>query len=466
MTIPTNPSPNGYLAFPITVDPATLLAQALQDIMVKIPGWIPKEGHLEVVTLEEAASMMSVIAAAGTQVPMLIFMAFGPLVGINPILGVPATVEATVTMFDNAGYTIPAGTVVAYPLSGDAQVLFLVQKDLVIPPGTDTGVCTLICETVGSFPNGLPGITWQLVTTFFQIVSIVSTVDIAGGVDPETPGSYMNRLSTELQLMAPRPILPNDFAEMAQNVPGVFRACAIDGLNPGSEVTDGVTSLSSLDIGSATAHFETGEWIGRTVGDSLGHVPAGAAIASISSDSVAVLNAGHAATAAGTGDTFTFGDLDTQERCVTVCGVDSNGAPLSSILKDQLVDYLESKREVNFLVFAIDPTITEVDVSVTVTVAEGADPTATQAAVNAAITAFLDPAIWGGGNAIPPEWNAQPVVSLNALAATILGVFGVGFIAVGGLETCLHGGTLASADLTLPGDAPLPSPGTITVVTI
>jgi hypothetical protein len=35
---------------------------------------------------------------------------------------------------------------------------------------------------------------------------------------------------------------------------------------------------------------------------------------------------------------------------------------------------------------------------------------------------------------------------------------------MGDLELAIHGNSLAVADLTLPGDAPLPQPGTFTVV--
>lgn len=464
-SVPTNPSPDGYISFPVTVDPNALFAQAVTDIMAQVPGWVPQEGNLEVIVLEETAQMGSVVAAVASQVPMAIFMAAGQLFGVLPITGTQATVTATVTMADTAGYTIPSGLQVAFALTGNSSILFSVESAITIAPGDSTGTVTLICETVGSFPNGLASATTlRLQQTFAQILSIVTTEVVSGGVDAETVNSYINRLSAELQLIAPRPILPRDFAAMAQNVTGVFRALAIDGLNPGSVVTDGVTSMSSLNIGSATAHFETGSWVGRTVVDSLGHVPAGAEIAVVISDTVAQLNASHAATAASTGDHFTFGDLTNQERCVTVCGLDDTGAALSGGVNTALVAYLESLREVNFLVFGINPTITEIDVSVTCTAVPGADTGAVQTAVVAAITAYLDPATWSGGVLLPPQWNGADTISILELAQVVLSTPGVLFIGMGDLEICLHGGSLGTADVTLPGDAPLPSAGTLTVV--
>ena len=165
--------------------------------------------------------------------------------------------------------------------------------------------------------------------------------------------SYINRLTAELQLLAPRPILPADFAALATSVTGVFRAMAIGGLNPGRSVADGITTNGSLNIGSATADFTNAD-IGRPVTNVS--VPSGATIASITSSTVAVLSAGHAATATTTGASMTFGDLIDQERCVTVCGLDDTGAALSSTVNGNMQAYLEAKREVNFIVGTVYPT--------------------------------------------------------------------------------------------------------------
>jgi hypothetical protein len=56
------------------------------------------------------------------------------------------------------------------------------------------------------------------------------------GVDPESDSSYLNRLVSELQMIAPRPITPNDFAQLSQNTSGVTRSLAIDGYSPFSNI--------------------------------------------------------------------------------------------------------------------------------------------------------------------------------------------------------------------------------------
>jgi hypothetical protein len=219
---------------------------AFASIQAQIPGWKPYDGHLEVAELEETAQMASESAQVASQMSVVIFMAFGVLIGILPEPGTQATVPASFTMNDTAGYTIPSGTQIGYPLSGNSQLNFTVQATIVVPPGQSTGVGTLVCETPGAFGNGLAPATCQVISpTNPGIASVATTAVSAGGTDAETQTAYINRLSAELQLLAPRPILAADYAAMAPNVPGVFRALAIDGLNPGRTFTDGTTTSGS-----------------------------------------------------------------------------------------------------------------------------------------------------------------------------------------------------------------------------
>jgi hypothetical protein len=71
----------------------------------------------------------------------------------------------------------------------------------------------------------------------------------AGGVDEESDDDYLDRLASALTLLAPRPILPNDFAVMAQQVPGVGRATAIDLYQPGT--SDGPPGRSGHPLAGA-----------------------------------------------------------------------------------------------------------------------------------------------------------------------------------------------------------------------
>lgn len=461
MTMVTPTPVNGYITLPVTVDPNQLLANALDAIAAQFPGWVPREGHLEVAILEQVAQMCSETAAVAAQVPVAIFAYFGSLVGITPLTGVQATAPVTFTMVDTRGYTIPAGTVVAYNQTGSAQILFTVQADINVTAGNATGTGTVICETVGTFANGLAAASLQMVTTMASVSSVATTATTSGGVDAETTTAYINRLSNELQLLAPRPILPTDFAALAVNVSGVYRALAIDQLIPARTDSTGVTVTNASTTVSDTQVQSYDQ--GRTLVSS-GTVtwPANTTISSVTPGVSFVASAAPTVSGGGTASSVSFADFTGQARCCTVAGVDSNGAALTSTIQANLLAYLQAKREANFLVFVISPTSNPIDVSVQVKVAPGYNASAVQTAVQTALQSFLSPANWAGGNLTPPVWNSgMTVVRFWDVVQAVHNVPGVLYVST--CQICAHGGTLGSADVTMTGDAPLPAVGTLSV---
>src|SRR4051794_13291250 len=105
--------------------------------MASIPGWRPQEGHLEVWLIEVLARMEAETRDVASRVPVSIFRYYGKSVlGILSIDAARASVETTWTVVDSSGYTIPAGTVVAYPLSGDRQIYFEVSANVIVAPGS------------------------------------------------------------------------------------------------------------------------------------------------------------------------------------------------------------------------------------------------------------------------------------------------------------------------------------------
>lgn len=458
----TTPTPvGGYISLPVTVDPNALIRDAFAAIQAQIPGWTPREGHLEVAVIEEAAQMMAETAGVAAQVPIAIFAYFGSLVGVLPEQGAAATVPVQFTMTGTSGYTIPAGTLLLLTASDSSQVLFAVQTTITIPAGSATGAGTLVCQNVGTFPNGIAAGTCQLVASNASVSTVATTAAVSGGVDPETTDAYLSRLSAELQLLAPRPILPSDFAELATNVTGVYRALAINLLNAGRTFTDGsVVSGSAVLTSPADAAFTAAD-VGKTV--TATGVPSGTTVQSYQSATSVTMSAN--ATATGSGLTVTLGDLTNQERCVTVCGVDSSGDALSSTVQASLLSYLQSLREVNFIVQVVSPTYTAVDVAAQVVAMSGMDPATVAAAATANVKSFLNPANWGGGAQVPPTWESDAtVVRYLDVAQVLRSTYGVAYV-TSGFTIGVHGGTMGTSDVTLPGDAPLPTAGSGITIT-
>lgn len=129
---------------------------------------------------------------------------------------------------------------------------------------------------------------------------------------------------------------------------------------------------------------------------------------------------------------------------VTVAVLGAAGAFLSAGEKTDLQTTLEAHTQANLAVHVVDPTITPVDVTVTVQAEPDADTAAVQTAVEDALTGYLSVDTW--------DWST--VVRRNELIALISAVDGVDYV-----DTL----TTPAADVTLTGVAPLTEPGTFSV---
>lgn len=390
-----------YITYPVVADARDLMQQAFDFMATQFPGWEPAEGQLDTAMIEAIGSEAADIATLTTEVPKTIFRYFGAkLMGIIPDDAVAATATTTWFATDTLGHLIPAGTQVSIADSDGNPIPFVTISDVQIPVGanqTSTGGVTVMAVVPGADSSGVGVVAGVVQSTdiFTWIDHIVQNTISTGGLDAETDDDYLNRLSLELQLNSPRPILPNDFAILARNAdPIIQRATAIDGYNP-ADHTSG------------------------------------------------------------------------NQRMVTVVALDATGTAVSSGVKTEIQTYLNSLREINFIVNVTDPTVTAVDVTTNVKVVSGYAASDVQTRVVAAINEFLSPAVWGVDPSDDPNdpvsWNNTTTISYIALASAIQAVSGVAFVTA--LTLGSHGGALSAADFALTGVAPLPNPTTITVTT-
>lgn len=155
------------------------------------------------------------------------------------------------------------------------------------------------------------------------------------------------------------------------------------------------------------------------------------------------------------------------ERMVTVISLDEAGLTVAAPIKTLVSAYLESMREINFIVNTMDAIVRIIDVSTTVTVLPGYNPTDVAARVQAVIANFLSPALWGmddnDNRNDPKTWTNKNTIYYLELATAINNVGGVDRITL--LSIGLHGGAMNPADYVMAGVVTLPNPGTITVTT-
>ena len=469
-------------------DPDALTAEAITYLQSVIPGWVPRDGNLEVWMLAAHARINSELAGLASSMPSAAFRQYGTaIVGLPPIAGTAATVTSTWTAADTLGHTIPAGTQVGYRVSGDTLTVFVTTADVVIPTGfSNLAGVVLTAVGLGTGWNGVPVGPLELVDSLSWVSSVASTTVSAGGVDPETDTAYQNRLTAEFRLFAPRPILPGDFSVMAQNVAGVYRCLTVDGYQPPVNEVQTVTITGSPTGGTFTLTYS---------GQTTGSIAYNASAATVQTALVALSNIGSGQVAVtggplpGTPLTVTFtGTLAAtnvaqmtatssltggsspavtvatavggvasstgNSRMVCIFPLDSTGADVSSGVLAAAQSYLNGYREVGFVVNGSTSTRTTINVTYQVHVLTGFDPTATLAACTAAVQGYLSPAVWAGGDQLPPVWTGDNKVRYLAVSSVLSNVPGVGYVAA----LTVNSGT---SDVTLSGTAPLPTVGTV-----
>jgi hypothetical protein len=228
-----------YIPVPVETEPTDLAGEAFDYLAQQVPGWLPAEGNLEAWLIEALAQIAGELRALVALVPDAIFAYYGEsILGLPPYPAVQATALTTWTANDTAGYQVDAGTVIAVtPPASQTGYAFTVDAGFVIPAGS-TSVSGVSCSALeaGAAASGLTG-TVDVIDALAFISTVTLDAPTSGGSDAETSDAYLARLSALLTLLSPEPILPQDFAVLAQRtIPEIARAVAIDLYNPGPPV--------------------------------------------------------------------------------------------------------------------------------------------------------------------------------------------------------------------------------------
>lgn len=228
-----------YIPVPVETEAVDLAGEAFDYLQQKVAGWQPSPGNLEAWMIEALAQIAAELRTLIALVPDSIFAYYGEsILGLPPHAGTQATAITTWTAADTGGYTIGAGTVIAItPPSSATSYAFAVDANAVIPAGQTSisGVSAHALEA-GSAASEITG-TVQVIDSLAFISGVTLPTATSGGQDAETIDAYLARLSALLTLLSPRPILPQDFAVLAQrSIDGVARAVAVDLYNPGPPV--------------------------------------------------------------------------------------------------------------------------------------------------------------------------------------------------------------------------------------
>lgn len=247
-----------YEEIGVETDP-NVLAEAGFDVMrAAYPAWEPIEGAPETMLIEIGANWAADAAYLLTTWADSIFKHFGAsLQNLAQNDAVPATITSTWTAGDTLGHTIEAGTEVQVQNDAGDWIAFSVVDEVTIPAAssaTAAGEVQLEAIEPGVAGNGLSG-TAESIEAFDWLDSVALVGTSAGGADAETDAAYLTRLVRRLQLMAPRPIKPEDFAVLATDIDGIYRAVAIDRYNPEHNL---------LTLNAASVETNVNDWNATT----------------------------------------------------------------------------------------------------------------------------------------------------------------------------------------------------------
>lgn len=237
-----------FLPLALDTDPELLVQQA-DDYMTDAygPEWRANAGTFVRRFFGANALLASVNRDTAVLVGTEIFKYLGSLYSLQPQRAISATVRATITAVDRAGYRIEQGRAFSIAATGDTAYAFLVEETVTIPVDADSAQVTLVAAEPGVAANDLTG-TARPIDALAWIASVALIDATGGGADAEPIEDYLTRLVELFQLQAPRPILPEEFATVMRTVPGVFRALAIDGYDPDDGSTDNTRMLGLWGI--------------------------------------------------------------------------------------------------------------------------------------------------------------------------------------------------------------------------
>lgn len=147
--------------------------------------------------------------------------------------------------------------------------------------------------------------------------------------------------------------------------------------------------------------------------------------------------------------------VTTDVRTVTVAVTDVNGLALTSDDKAAISAYLESKREVNFVVVAQDADYNHLSIAYSFALAAGFVAATVEDSIASVLRAYFDPATWG---TLP---SSNPAASANAWSNTTKAFISVVTALIQNTQGVDHVGAItvngSSSDYSLTGTAPLPS---------
>jgi hypothetical protein len=473
-----------YISVPVEVDPATLTAEKIALLQERIPGLIVELGHpvyflLEASSLQDAENLQLF-----TEQTDALYVDYGTKVLRVPFLAATqATGTVTITATDTDGHEIPAGLELTLVRPDGEREGFVVRVGAEIPNGQDTiaGV-EIIAVNPGAQATGLSADA-QPEEQLDWLDTITVDAPTVGGQDAETEEQYRDKLAERTQLMGDTLTLPDDYARDARtNVFGVARAMALDLYQAAKNETEelshtatggtftltvGANTTAALAWNATAAQIKTALELLASVGAgntlvTEGPLPALVRIEFVNARAATPLAvSGSGVSLTGGGGAASFSLVVVQDGAagvpntggtISVAVVNEDGLDPGEAVRDTGQARQEELTESDQIVSWITATYTPITVVFAAICDPDFDPVDVEARAEQAVLDFLSPARWGlPQRGDQPLWLNVPVVRFQDISKVVNDVDGLDHWTT----LTVNGGT---ADVNLPGAAPMPSP--------
>lgn len=178
------------------VDAVDIYNNAVEYAQTALPELEPRKGTLEDALLQAMSFNTALLISSINRIPNGLMEGMMNLMGFTRREATFATGEATFTVVDLSGVTIPAGTVVSYEVIENDEVIsytFETDIDGVVPVGDSTIDIAITATEAKKYPQLLTGQELILISPAPSLIGIELTSNILVGTDSETDVQYFNR---------------------------------------------------------------------------------------------------------------------------------------------------------------------------------------------------------------------------------------------------------------------------------
>lgn len=402
---------------PITPNGEALVELAIERLRETYPNWNPNPASPEYRMFVAFAEIVAELMILAFDVPEAIIRFVGAVVYQEPIVAATfAEGLVNVVAKDTVGHVIPAGTQISITPSGGNPLGFEFFKEEVIPPGSSellgsgAGGSATLGVVRALEPGPESNVTGTSETLFDETEEWVQSIDVVenpeGGSAEETIEAYTRRIIELARLIAPRPILPIDFANFVR-------------LLTTKETVARTVAIDLLELKHVIEEEEE-----RTK-----------------------------VNAEGEGEE----NASNVERCVTVIAMNTSGKALSTAARKEAEDKVKDAREATFKFYLAGPSPNVITVTVKGTFLTGYTKAGVTTSIKEALNNLLNPATWGTPNTGDTTgWINEKVLRFQKVVGALEGVNGFGHYT----DLKVNGGT---ADITMTGLAPVPTAGALTI---